>query len=51
MDIIKSSKAKLIEMGPKVITSIIIIIVSFIIAKVIYQVIISKTVDTPTTEK
>jgi small-conductance mechanosensitive channel len=51
MDIIKSSKAKLTEMGPKIITSIIIIIVSFIIAKVIYQVIISKMVDTPTTEK
>jgi len=51
MDIIKSSKAKLTEMGPKIITSIIIIIVSFIIAKVIYQVIISKTVDTSTTEK
>ena len=51
MDIIKSSKAKLIEMGPKIITSIIIIIVSFIIAKVIYQVIISKTVDTASTEK
>ena len=51
MDIIKSSKAKLTEIGPKIITSIIIIIVSFIIAKVIYQVIISKTVDTPTTEK
>ena len=51
MDIIKSSKAKLIEFGPKIITSIIIIVVSFIIAKVIYQVIISKMVDTPTTEK
>ena len=51
MDIIKSSKAKLTEFGPKFITSIIIIIVSFIIAKIIYQVIISKTVDTPTTEK
>ena len=51
MDIIKSNKAKLIEMGPIIITSIIIIIVSFIIAKVIYQVIISKTVDTTNTEK
>jgi small conductance mechanosensitive channel len=51
MDIIKSSKAKIIEIGPKVITSIIIIIVSFIIAKVIYQVIISKAVDTTSTEK
>jgi small-conductance mechanosensitive channel len=51
MDIIKSSKAKLTEIGPKIITSIIIIIVSFIIAKIIYQVIISKTVDTVNTEK
>jgi small conductance mechanosensitive channel len=51
MDIIKSSKAKLTELGPKLITSIIIIIVSFIIAKIIYQVIISKTVDTVNTEK
>ena len=51
MDIIKSSKAKLIEFGPKLITSIIIIIVSFIIAKIIYQVIISKAVDTANTEK
>ena len=49
MDIIKSSKAKLTEFGPKLITSIIIIIVSFIIAKIIYQVIISKMVDKPNT--
>ena len=51
MDIIKSSKAKLTEFGPKLITSVIIIIVSFIIAKIIYQVIISKAVDTSNTEK